>query len=91
MRQDRNTEHPDEMPWDDDADEEWVEDEGADDSSAELLACPSCGRPVHEDTQQCPHCGDWIIPVYSQSRGRRLLWIAAVVLMIFGLVMFAVR
>ena len=80
------------MPWhDDDADEEWIEDDGADDSDAELLTCPSCTRAVHEDTQQCPHCGDWITPVYVQSKGRRLLWFIAVVFMIFGLVMLAIR
>ena len=48
--------------YDDYDEDEWAhdEDEGEDD----LLVCPSCSQAVHEDTQQCPHCGDWIIPVY---------------------------
>jgi len=69
------------MEWDDDADEEWVEDE-AEDSDDDLLSCPSCRRPVHEDTQQCPHCGDWITPVDQPGRAKRWISIAVVILMI---------
>ncbi len=67
------------MAWDDDADEEWVDDDESDD---DLLECPSCHRKVHEDTQQCPHCGDWITPVYPGSRSRRWAWVAVVILLI---------
>lgn len=64
------------MPWDDDIpDEEWVDDD--DESSDELLVCPSCRRDVHEDTQQCPHCGDWITPEYPGTSTKR--WVYAVV------------
>jgi len=63
------------MAWDDDiADEEWVDE---DESSDELLVCPSCRRDVHEDTQQCPHCGDWITPEYPRGSTKR--WVYAVV------------
>lgn len=53
------------------ADEEWVDDEEDDD---DLLLCPNCREDVHEDTQQCPHCGDWIIPVYSAEGTKQWIW-----------------
>ena len=77
------------MAWDDEADEEWVEDE-AEDSDANLLACPSCRQSVHEDTQQCPHCGDWITPVYSSTRSRRWAWAAVAILLILSIALWTV-
>lgn len=71
------------MTWTEDAaDEEWVEDDASGD---DLLECPNCGAPVHEDTQQCPHCRDWITPVDRGDRGKRLIWIIAAVLLILSL------
>ena len=60
------------MEYDEGPDEEWIEDEG--EAEDDLLACPSCHAAVHEDTQQCPYCGDWIIPVDPHHNGwsRRL-------------------
>lgn len=82
------------MTYDDYADEEWVEDEGDDDdcrdASVDLLACPNCRCAVHEDTQQCPHCGDWIVPVWPQQTGKRLIWIVAAGLVILAMIMMAV-
>jgi hypothetical protein len=70
------------MAWDDDiADEEWVEDD--DDSSDDLLVCPSCRKHVHEDTQQCPYCGDWITPEYPSGSKKR--WVYAVVALLLVL------
>ena len=77
------------MAWDDDADEEWVEDE-AEDSDADLLSCPSCRRSVHEDTQQCPHCGDWITPTDLSGRAQRWVWVAVVILLILSMGLFTV-
>jgi len=52
-----------------------------DDSPAEMI-CPSCSGPVIEDTQQCPHCGDWITPADPARSGwRRIVWVAVVLLM----------
>ncbi|RME40142.1 MAG: zinc-ribbon domain-containing protein [Planctomycetota bacterium] len=65
--------------------DEWIEDEG--DDEEDVLACPRCGREVHEDTQQCPYCGDWIIPIDPRDRPRRTIWIVAVVLVIAGLLL----
>ena len=66
-------------------DEEWIEDDG--DPSDDVLLCPSCRETVHEDTQQCPHCGDWITPVYPGAGFRRLLWTVIVVLLVASLTM----
>ena len=77
------------MAWDDEADEEWVEDE-AEASDAGLLSCPSCRREVHEDTQQCPHCGDWITPIDPSGLTKRWIWAAVVILLILSMGFFTV-
>lgn len=78
------------MPYCDGPDEEWIEDEGADDPNAEVMACPSCRRGVHEDTQQCPHCGEWITPVYPQGAAMRWMWLVVIAMMILSMVIVAV-
>ena len=72
-------------------DEEWVDDESDSDSGADLLVCPSCSSAVHEDTQQCPHCGDWITPVYPSRRSARLIWAIVVAVLILALITLTVR
>ena len=47
------------MAWDDDSGEFDVYDDG---DSAVELPCPSCGEPVYEEADVCPHCGDYITP-----------------------------
>ena len=78
------------MELDDYVDEEWIEDEGGPDSEDDLLACPSCRGAVHEDTQQCPHCGDWITPVYPGQRSKRLIWVVAAALLILAMIVMTV-
>ncbi len=63
------------------------------DSDDELLvadmACPECRRPVTIDTQKCPHCGDWITPVYPNSeKRRRWLFYLAIALMLLAMLSF---
>ena len=77
------------MDYNDYQDEEWVEDEEA--SEDDLLVCPSCRREVHEDTQQCPHCGDWITPVYPQAPGKRFFWVVVVLLLVLALILWVIR
>ena len=31
-----------------------------DDGRAETVDCPSCRRPVYEESEQCPYCGHYI-------------------------------
>jgi uncharacterized paraquat-inducible protein A len=70
-------------------DENWVDDDG--DPNDDMLVCPSCGAAVHEDTQQCPQCGDWITPVWPKSHSRQWIWVLAAVLVIAGLVAITLR
>jgi len=72
-----------------DDDDDWIENDG-DDDDAEVLECPSCGARVHEETQRCPYCGDWIVPAYPRRRARRALWIIAACLVIAALIMTTV-
>ncbi len=76
------------MEYEDYPDEEWVDEE--EESGDDLLVCPSCRAAVHEDTQQCPYCGDWITPVWPQERSKRLVWLVAAVLVIVALIMMTV-
>ena len=57
----------------------------------ETLACPACGEQIYEDAQQCPHCGDWIIPVDARGRSLRLIWIVAALLLIVAMIFLALR
>ena len=76
------------MDFDEYPDEEWVEDEG--DPEDDVLQCPSCKATVHEDTQQCPHCGDWIVPVWPGGQSKRLIWLVAAALLILAFILMAV-
>ncbi len=41
----------------------------------ETIACPNCGRRLHEDAALCPHCGEWIITDSSATlRSRGWFW-----------------
>lgn len=70
-----------------DDEERVAEDE---DSGDDLLMCPACKNAVHEDTQQCPYCGDWIIPVYPGERSKRVVWLIAAALLILAFIVMAV-
>ena len=74
------------MDYEDYPEEEWSEDEPEDD----LLVCPSCGRQVHEETQQCPHCGDWIVPAYPHTPWKRTVWVIVVILLVFVMILWPV-
>jgi hypothetical protein len=48
-------------PDDDLEDDAW--DDGADSGDEvdyETVPCPYCRDPVHEQAEQCPHCGEYI-------------------------------
>lgn len=57
---------------------EWQPDDWGNDPDDEVeeLSCPNCGASVYEETQQCPHCGDWITPLAAAAR--RPIWIRVV-------------
>ena len=73
------------MSWqEDEAGEEWVEDDDGDSGEDDLLHCPSCHRAVHEDTQQCLYCREWITPVDRSGARSRWIWIVAAILLILA-------
>jgi hypothetical protein len=80
-----------ESEWDDTS---WdpADDDIAQDAEDEavVLACPSCRKAVHEDTQQCPHCHDWIVPIDPDSPRTKLIWAIAAGLVITAMLLTAV-
>jgi predicted nucleic acid-binding Zn ribbon protein len=67
----------DEDEWSDDS--EWADDPA---DSVET-PCPACGKPVYEDTDKCPHCGEWISPLgEAERRSRTWFWPVIVTLLI---------
>ena len=78
------------MTYGDYADEEWVDDEDVDDDEDDLLECPSCRSEVYEHTQKCPHCGQWIVPVYPGASRQRWITLAVVLLLVAAMIMIAV-
>lgn len=59
------------------------------DSSDEpdLAVCPHCRKLISEETEQCPHCGQYIVPSQHLSKP---LWIVIVaVLLVLLMIMFA--
>ncbi len=76
------------MAYEDYPDEEWVDEE--EESGDDLLVCPSCRAAVHEDTQQCPHCGDWITPIWPKERSKRFVWLVAALLVIVAMIIMTV-
>lgn len=87
-------------------DEDWMEDDDRENPSAEdcdddgcddpdpsddFLFCPACRREVYEDTQQCPHCGEWITPIHPDSPWKRGAFIFAAVIAILSLLWVTIR
>lgn len=70
---------------DDDNDLPLEQDLDADSADLPEMDCPSCGGVVTEDTQKCPHCGDWIIPEDASRRGwRSWAFVAVVFVMLYA-------
>ncbi|HUU83671.1 MAG TPA: hypothetical protein VM243_09225 [Phycisphaerae bacterium] len=79
------------MIYDDDEEQDWTPDlDEEQDSEADQLPCPSCGAMVYDDTDRCPHCGDWIMPLSASAGSRSGIWIVAALLAIIGLLVWAV-
>ena len=55
-----------------------------DDPGGDQLPCPSCGAPVYDDTDRCPRCGDWIMPLASAARSKSRVWIVGGVLLVIA-------
>lgn len=48
------------------------EDEG--DEVSETIPCPNCGADVYEDAEQCPVCGEFILPGAGRLWAGRSAW-----------------
>lgn len=58
------------MRYDDDLDDDEIDDEYLDDHfdsgedldhpADDCLPCPQCGAAIHEDSQRCPVCGEYV-------------------------------
>jgi len=59
-----------------------------DDSSSDTLPCPACRMMVYDDTDRCPHCGQWIMPLAGYRSHRKQIWTAIIV---FVLVVALIR
>jgi hypothetical protein len=47
----------------------------SDDDEPVLVDCPECGGAMHEEAEQCPLCGAYVIHRTSLWMGRSLWWI----------------
>jgi hypothetical protein len=68
-------------------DEDWEPDaeDGPDETDGgDTVACPYCNLEIHEDSQRCPHCGNYISEENAPPR-RKPTWIVvtAVVCVVF--------
>ncbi|MGO8690656.1 MAG: hypothetical protein ACLQLG_13620 [Thermoguttaceae bacterium] len=46
------------------------------------VPCPSCGRPIYEDSPRCPHCGNYISEE-DPPPARKPWWIIVGALLVF--------
>jgi hypothetical protein len=53
--------------------EDWDDDWG-DDSDDNSISCPYCERPIYEDSERCPHCGQYITEEDAPSKPKPL-WV----------------
>jgi len=38
----------------------WEDDEFDSEDGNDTIPCPYCQEPIHEDSQRCPHCENYI-------------------------------
>lgn len=64
----------------DDPQEEPGEFDDVEDDGGDVLPCPECGCDVYDDTDQCPHCGQWIMPLAASAGRKHWVWRVAALL-----------
>jgi|GEM_PF-1056052 len=47
------------MNWSSDNENDLLDDDDA--LAACTVPCPSCGEEIHEDSERCPVCGDYVV------------------------------
>ena len=80
----RRRDEDDETPQGADPDDRDDPDESDmdDDDDPEAVACPYCRRPMSEDADICPHCGNFIS--FEDAPRRRPWWVVAAVVALMG-------
>lgn len=58
--------------------DDWDNDEGEEPT----ITFPYCKRPIHEESQRCPHCGNYITEEEAPP-ARKPWWIIIGVLLVF--------
>lgn len=61
-------------------------DDASDD--AEAIPCPFCHRPVHEDGDICPHCGNFVGGAGAPRRVPPIVWIGFALAMLGAVTWF---
>jgi hypothetical protein len=61
--------------------DDWDEDEYDDGEEEPTVPCPHCRREIHEESQRCPYCGNYISDEYT-APARKPWWIIMGVLLV---------
>lgn len=69
----------------DDADADWPDD---DDGETLTIPCPFCKADIYEESEQCPHCGEYVVRSSTAWNGKPIWWIILGILGIIAM-MFA--
>ena len=77
-RDDSRDEDP--LEWDHDPDDE-LDDEST-------VPCPFCKKPLHEDADICPRCGNFVGAANAPRRVPLIVWIGAALALLSALAWF---
>ncbi|MDB5328816.1 MAG: hypothetical protein JWM57_4385 [Phycisphaerales bacterium] len=66
-----------------------VDQADGDDDQDLLTPCPHCKQMMYEDTERCPHCGDYVSP--DRSGGLPLWAIVTAVICLAVFIFLAIR
>lgn len=80
------------MSYDDD-DDDWEapEPDDEDDDSLETVACPSCGRQIYEEAEQCPYCHEYVTHSTSVLSGKPLWFLLLAILGVIAVIVEMLR
>lgn len=73
----------------DDEEHDWElpePDEDDDDDSVETVACPSCGRQIYEEAEQCPYCHTYVTHSTSVLAGKPIWFVGLAILGIIAVI-----
>ncbi len=71
-------------------DEDPLESDQDPSDTLDVIQCPSCSQSIIEDAEICPRCGHFIVRGQDAGQRRPTWWILLVILLIFGMIGFAI-